>query len=216
MFEDLRLFFEQFRNNFKTTGAIVPSSSSLAKAIVKPMKTRSSQPIKVLEVGPGTGVFTMKILKHLKAGDTLHIFELNKIFYEYLCRKINKNNLNAQGIHYQLFNEDIRTLKNNLEYNYIVSGLPFANFDCKIFCEIMDNYLNHLAPNGVISYFEYILPHRIRMRLLEPAEYNRVRRLICKMRSYVNKYQVTCDHIWLNLPPARARHFKKEFGDSVD
>lgn len=209
MFKDFKLFFKQVRDDFKTTGAIAPSSSGLAKAIVKPMKTRSSRPINVLEVGAGTGVFTMEILKQLKPGDILHIFELNKKFYEHLCNKISMKDLYDRGIDFHLYNSDIRTLKSGLCYDYIVSGLPFANFDCKIFCEIMDNYLEHLIPGGVISFFEYILPHKLRMHLLESSEHDRLRSLMFQLQNYINKYQTACDHIWLNLPPARVRHLKK-------
>jgi phosphatidylethanolamine/phosphatidyl-N-methylethanolamine N-methyltransferase len=209
MFKDLSIFLRQFRENFHATGAIAPSSSYLAHAIVKPMKKRPERPIKVLEVGPGTGAFTMRILKKLKNGDVLHIFELNRKFYEHLRKKINMENIFAQGIQFQLFNADIRTLKNNQEYDYIISGLPFANFEVEVFCEIMENFLKHLAPDGVISYFEYILPHRFRTYLLEKNEKKRLQHLIDEMHKYIKKYQVACDHVWLNFPPARARHLKK-------
>jgi phospholipid N-methyltransferase len=209
MFKDLQLFFKEFKSNFISTGAIAPSSPQLARAILKPIRKRPSRPIKVLEVGPGTGAFTFEILKLLKVGDTLHIYELNEKLFSYLNKKIAAKLKGEHRIDVQLLHTDIRTLKSGLKYDYIISSLPFVNFDSRIFCEIMDNYFRHLAPEGIISYFDYILPHRLRLQFLKPGEHQRVKRLLTTMKSYLRRHQVAYDHVWLNLPPASARHLKK-------
>lgn len=215
MFKDFRLFFKEFQSNFTSTGAIAPSSPQLSRAILKPIRNRPLRPIKVLEVGPGTGAFTFDILKLLKPGDTLHIYELNEKLFQHLKKKIASKSKNIERINVQLWQTDIRTLKSGIRYDYIISSVPFVNLNSRVFCEIMDNYLRHLAPEGVISYFEYILPYRLRLQFLKPGEHQRVKRCISTMKSYLRKHQVAHDHVWLNLPPASARHLKKQQSQPV-
>ena len=121
----------------------------------------------------------------------------------------------GHGLDIRIYHTDIRNLKSAIKYDYIVSSLPFINFDTRIFCEIMDNYLRHLAPEGVISYFEYILPQRLRLQFLKPGEHQRVKRLLNTMKHYLGLHQVAHDHVWLNLPPASARHLKKKPNENM-
>jgi phosphatidylethanolamine/phosphatidyl-N-methylethanolamine N-methyltransferase len=209
MLQDLRLFLEEFRNTFHTTGAIAPSSPLLTREILRPLRHRPKRPVRVLEVGPGTGAFTFGILKHLRAGDSLHIYELNPKFHTFLERKLAARLQDPQGIDLRLVNEDIRRLKPGLTYDYIVSGLPFANFDHRTLGEIMDLYLRHLAGDGVLSFFEYLIPHRLRLGFLKVPERRRLIRVARKLRGYSQRHQVLASRVWLNLPPARTRHFRK-------
>ena len=78
-------FFRQFRQRFETTGAIAPSSRFLARAITRYLRQRTTdQPVRVLEIGPGTGAFTNSIVKHLQVGDRFDLVELNESFADHL------------------------------------------------------------------------------------------------------------------------------------
>ncbi len=63
-------FFREFRQRFKTTGAIAPSSRFLASAMTGPMKKvlrrADAPPQRILEIGPGTGAVTRSIVKLLR------------------------------------------------------------------------------------------------------------------------------------------------------
>ncbi len=50
---ECREFFRQFREQYTTTGSILPSSRSLARALTRPMR-QAKTPRRILEVGPGT------------------------------------------------------------------------------------------------------------------------------------------------------------------
>src|SRR3712207_2100544 len=54
-------FLRQFRRQFETTGAVAPSSRFLAAAMTGPL-SRRTKPARILEVGPGTGAVTRKIV----------------------------------------------------------------------------------------------------------------------------------------------------------
>ncbi len=209
MFEDFRLFYSEFRNNFTTTGAIAPSSPLLAKAIVLPLLQRPARPISVLEVGAGTGSFTHRILKHLHFGDTLDIYEINPKFYTFLITSLNKDKLSEKGIYCRFHNADIRSLRKKTQYDFIISGLPFYAFEPQTVSEILEIYMEHLSPAGVLSYFEYILTPEFKSKFLRPSERDRLIRVAKTVRKFVQKYQYSSNEVWLNLPPAKARYCRK-------
>lgn len=209
MFEDYRLFYSQFRTHFTTTGAIAPSSLHLAKAVVLPLSERSARPIAVLEVGPGTGSFTHEILRHLRSGDTLDIYELNPKFYSFLIKSLDKKIMTQRGVQLRIHNADIRSLRASTQYDFIISGLPFYAFEPQMVSEILDIYLNHLSSGGVLSYFEYVLTPEFKSRFLKPADRERMIGVSKTVRSFVQKYEYRCHEVWWNLPPAKARYCRK-------
>ncbi|MFP6764474.1 MAG: hypothetical protein VB858_12680, partial [Planctomycetaceae bacterium] len=69
-------FFRQFRQRFETTGAIAPSSRYLARAMVGPLSQRGhAEPVRILEIGPGTGAVTRTLITHMRDGDHLDLVE---------------------------------------------------------------------------------------------------------------------------------------------
>ena len=81
--KDCRAFFGEFRQQFRTTGSILPSSRFLGRALVAEMR-RPRGPCRILEVGPGTGPITAEILRQLRPGDLFDIVEINERFVVYL------------------------------------------------------------------------------------------------------------------------------------
>src|SRR5262245_42039440 len=72
-------FLRECRRHFKSTGAILPSSRFLARALASELR-RSRHPAQVLEVGPGTGSVTKEILHQLAPNDRLDAVEINGYF----------------------------------------------------------------------------------------------------------------------------------------
>src|SRR5215472_6456774 len=80
-------FFRECRRHFHTTGAILPSSRFLARALVRPLRSPRSA-CRILEVGPGTGSVTCEIARRLLAGDRLDAVEINAHFVDLLERRL--------------------------------------------------------------------------------------------------------------------------------
>lgn len=209
MLKDLRLFLSAVRNDFYSTGAIAPSSSLLAKAILTPMTQRRPRPVAVLEAGPGTGSFTGRILECLREGDLLDIFEVNPKFCIFLRDFLKSAGLAERGIRWEIFNADIRSLDRPIQYDYIISGLPLFNFDPLTVNQILDCFIGHLAADGVLPYFEYTLFQDFRARLLRGSNRQRLIGVVNIVRTFNQKHQFSCDRVWWNLPPAKARHCRK-------
>src|SRR3954452_8300024 len=76
-------FWRESRRHFRTTGALLPSSRFLARALSAPL-AGPRPPWHILEVGPGTGSVTREILRRLQPGDRLDAVELNGHFVQRL------------------------------------------------------------------------------------------------------------------------------------
>ena len=84
---EIRLFFQEFRRNFHTTGAILPSGRRLARALGRFVAEPNGQPRRILEVGPGTAAVTQRLVSVLGPHDRLDLVELNASFVECLRRR---------------------------------------------------------------------------------------------------------------------------------
>ena len=210
MLKDLRLFYSEFRRNFITTGAIAPSSPLLAKAMVFPLKQRQADPIRVLEVGAGTGAVTQHLVKKLRPGDTLDIYELNPRFFLVLQENLQVKEYIKQGIRCSLHNEDVRSLPDDAFFDFIISGLPLNNFEPQTVEEFLEIFLNHLSPAGILAYFEYIGTREFQSKIVTGPERERLVRVGIAVNTFLQKYQYDSNHVWWNLPPAKARYCRKE------
>ena len=83
--QSFNTFLGQSFRNFLTVGAISPSSKYLAKRMVKNVKG----PV-ILELGPGTGVFTKEILRVLPPNGILISIESNETFVNYMLLDMGK------------------------------------------------------------------------------------------------------------------------------
>src|SRR5438046_695234 len=89
---DCGAFLRAFRHNFHTTGAILPSSRFLARALASDLRGPRG-PARVLEVGPGTGAVTREIVRLLGSEDRLDAVEINPQFVQHLRRRFVQDKL---------------------------------------------------------------------------------------------------------------------------
>ena len=146
-------FISEVLKSTGTIGALSPSSSFLAKKMLDPIHFNEAQCI--VEFGPGTGVFTKKLLKKMRTNSILLAFEINPTFIEEL-RKIDDKRLivindSAEKIEHYLQKH------NQKSADYIVSSLPFAVIPDTIVHNILTNSDNALSEKGKYIQFQYSL-----------------------------------------------------------
>jgi phospholipid N-methyltransferase len=146
-------FISEVLKSTGTIGALSPSSSFLAKKMLAPINFNQSKCI--VEYGPGTGVFTKKLLEKMHPDAKLLAFEINPAFIEEL-KQINDNRLilindSAEKIAFYL-NENGYT-----SADYIVSSLPFAMIPNDVVHSILTNSDKALSENGKYIQFQYSL-----------------------------------------------------------
>jgi phospholipid N-methyltransferase len=205
-FSECGTFFRESRRHFRATGAVLPSSRFLARALASPLEG-PRRPRYILEVGPGTGSVTREILKRFAPGDRLDAVELNEHF-------VQRIRLLLQHDHrFSPFREHVRVICSPVEklageavYDHIVSGLPLNNFPVALVREIFRAYMRLLKPDGILSYFEYSLIRQLKSPFVGRRERQRLYRVGRVVSSYIRSYQVRRQQVLMNVPPAIVRH----------
>lgn len=206
MLRGYRLFWTQWRRRFTDTGAITPSSRQLGRALTAPLAQAKNRPLRVLEAGAGTGAVTRQVLARLRPGDRFDICEINPEFCAFLSAALPAWTAQAPGAVVTLLPVDVRTLHNG-GYDRIVCGLPFNNFAPALVSELFEHLLGLLAPEGVLSYFEYTWLRQIRIRLLGPGpERERLAAITDISRRLWAGHEFQSTAVWWNFPPATAHH----------
>ncbi|MCA9065386.1 MAG: methyltransferase domain-containing protein [Planctomycetaceae bacterium] len=205
-------FFREFRRRYETTGAIAPSSRFLARSMTRFLAQRDPQiPVRVLEVGPGTGPVTDLIVRLLKPGDVFDLVELNETFVERLNDRFSSEAhwmaVRDRSTIHQIALQDYQATEN---YDFLISGLPLNNFPADLVETIADSYFKLLKPNGILSYFEYMYIRPIRKVVTRGTERTRIVRIDEIMRSHCHRSRIRRDNIWMNTPPAWVQHLKAD------
>ena len=147
------LFLYQFLTNPKSVGAILPSSSLLGDKMIEKINFKKAKYI--VEYGPGTGVFTEKLIKKRDPKTVLLLVENNKEFYTLLKEKYKEQNNvfivngSAEYIERYLREFDIPYV------DYVVSGLPFSSLPTNVSSEILLNTTKVLKEGGRFITFQY-------------------------------------------------------------
>lgn len=180
---DLVLFLRQLARNPVQTSAIVPSSAFLARAMVAGLGPNSGR---VVEFGPGTGVFTRAILKAGVRPDDLVLFEMNPDFATHLRRAFPGVAVHVAGA---------QDVANHCPdgVDTVISGLPLLSMPSEVRCAIVGGAFNVLRKGGAMVQFTYGPKPP-----LDPDSFEALG-LIHQRKT----------KIWLNLPPATVYTFHR-------
>lgn len=216
--EDLgdRLHFaKEFFKDPLANGSVVPSSKKLAKEVVKYIPknpcVRLNQVSRFyLEVGPGTGPFTVEIVKRLRPFDRLDVIELNPSYCEKLKKKFPQKNVHVHCLPIQEWNPDF-------QYDAVVHGLPLNAFPFELVNEIFDKLKKLTKDEGTISYFEYkelsnlclkVYSSQVYIELYTDAKKNRLEQVLQIKDKIFNEIGIEVKTVKENFPSADAVHLK--------
>jgi len=153
-------------------------------------------------------VFTKNIIEHMTTQDHLDVVEYDKVFYDMLVQRFGTNK------NVRIFNCSIADFKPEIQYDCIVSGLPFNSFLSELVKSILNVYQQILKPQGTIAYFEYIaLPVVKQVGLLFASVLGRhfqqkrkdFLRTLSLVKAFRNSFQSQNQaSVGMNMPPARA------------
>ena len=179
-------FFREFLLKPSTTGAIAPSSRSLARKMVDWLEFEGTSA--VIEYGPGTGVFTEVVLARLPPHCKFFMIEVNPIFVKILRSRFPGTKI------YEGTVKSVRELCDRegvKEVDCVISGLPWASFPGRMQSDFLEGMMTVLKPGGQFATFAYLqgllLPHGRHFR-------RKLHEYFCEV-SYSNT-------VWMNLPPA--------------
>ena len=179
-------FLKQFVRYPGITCAIAESSEELAELITDSAELQQASV--VVEFGPGTGVFTEKILEKISGDAKTFALEINADFVKETRRRC------PEAIVYydSAVNVAPCLKKAGVERcDRIISGLPWACFPHEVQDQLLDTVADILEPGGKFVTFAYV------HGLFLPSG-RRFKRCLCARFRKVVASRI----IWQNLPPA--------------
>ncbi len=149
-FDDELHFIKTWVGNPKTTGAIVPTGSRLAKSMASLIRPESGLP--VLELGPGTGAITQAILATGIPANQLYSVEYSHEF----MKKLHIAYPGVHFIHGDAFDLDRALAGVNLDqFDTVISALPLLNFPQASRIRLVESLLDRLPVGRPVVQFSY-------------------------------------------------------------
>ena len=208
---DYQVFLREFVRNFHSTGAVLPSGRWLAIALTRYLRTPADGPRRILEVGPGTGAVTGRIVTALRPDDRLDMVELNEAFVERLRERFRgEPTFKAVAGQCRVLHTAIEDLPREEPYDLIVSGLPLNNFSVDLVNQILSVLTQLLKSGGVLSFFEYIAVRKARALVSGRAERARLQGISRALHGLLHNREIRRDWIWPNVPPAWVHHVRMD------
>ncbi|MEH2508803.1 phosphatidylethanolamine/phosphatidyl-N-methylethanolamine N-methyltransferase [Nitrobacteraceae bacterium AZCC 1564] len=176
---DVFLFLRALASNPRTVGAIAPSSPSLANLITSEI-TAASGPI--LELGPGTGIFTEALLERGVKESDLTLIEYGSDFMRLLQLRFPRARVLWMDASWIISHDLFR----DQPFGAVISGLPLLNMSPKKVMAILTGTFSNLRAGGAFYQFTYGMQCPI-------------------SKSHLNRLglKATCiGRVFLNVPPA--------------
>lgn len=149
-----KMFITQFWKEKRMVGAISASSRTLGEKMIESIDFTKDKVL--VELGPGTGVFTEIFMERMPEDAVLFVFELNDRFYEQLKEKITDKRIH-------IIHDTAEKVSDYLhQHGYdkadaILSSLPLAMFSKELRESVLSASKNALKPGGTYVQFQYSL-----------------------------------------------------------
>lgn len=177
-------FFREWVRSPLQTASVIPSSRSLARKMAQSV-TINDKPI--IELGPGTGVFTRALLERGLPEEQLILVELNPVFARSLAEKFPRArviNGAAENIAANGFDDPVE---------FVISGIPLMSISNHRVGRILQSVFDVLEKQGRLVQFTYAPRCPVNQEL---------------MRQHGLKSQLR-GVVFTNFPPAHIYHISR-------
>jgi phospholipid N-methyltransferase len=215
---DYRVFWRQFRETYHSTGAVLPSGRALSAALTRFVRdgeaftateVASPPPRRILEVGPGTGAVTARIIQDMRPVDQLVLVERNEQFVDWLRRRIRESpKFQRSANHITLVHAAVEDLPEDNPFDLIISGLPLNNFAVDSVAQIFAKLRRLLTRAGTLSFFEYVAVRRAKSLVSPLADRARLRGISQVFHNVLHGNEIRRDLVMANVPPAWVHHVR--------
>lgn len=185
------MFAKEAISDFRTVGAVAPSSRFLVQAMVDPLPLKSAKV--VVELGSGTGAMTRELLRRLPSDATLLAFEINQRFSDHLRSTVHDPRLvlitsSAENIVQEL------KARGYTHIDAAMSSLALGLMPDEVRLSIMNGLCALLTKSSVFTQFHYV--HGLRV------ENGHLKRL--KLDVILRHHFTSVRHkiVFRNIPPA--------------
>lgn len=146
---DAILFYRAWLSNPLQVAAIIPSSQALAELVTRDISNDTG---KVIELGPGTGIFTRALLSRGVVEKNLMLFEFSDGFANLLRSRFpdaRVMNICATSLN------NVNYYKGEEKAGATVSGLPLLTISHEKVEAILKGTFEHMKDNGILYQFTY-------------------------------------------------------------
>ena len=144
-------FFHELLRAPKSTGAVGPSSKSLVESMAR--NARLEEAKAVVELGPGTGVFTARILKSIGVKTPFFCIEINRAFADETKRQHPEVDVYFDSAEHIQKYLKLHGLKH---CDRIISSLPWTIFEPALQDTLLDSIYEALEPGGLFLTFAHV------------------------------------------------------------
>ncbi len=149
-----RTFIQQFWKEKKMIGSMVPSSRFLAQKMLENVDFEKARVI--VELGPGTGVFTDMIIEKMHPDTQFLIFELNDNFHHRLANRITDKRVHCIHDTAEKVQDYLKKIGHE-KADVVISSLPLSNFSKELRHSILFAMQEALPAAGQFIQFQYSL-----------------------------------------------------------
>lgn len=158
---DQAIFLKTWFKQPVRTGAIAPSSSALARLITRDISPDGGP---VIELGPGTGVFTRCILARGLPEDKLTLVENCPDFTALLGQRFPKARLLEMDVTRMRMGE---TPWKDMQAQAVISGLPLLTMGLRAQWNVVGACMQSLRPGAALYQFTYVTKCPVAPEILE-------------------------------------------------
>jgi phospholipid N-methyltransferase len=142
----------QFLRNPRELGSITPSSRFLARALLGELELDRAH--QLVELGPGTGVFTREALRLLDRDARLLALDTNAEFVELLRKDLNDPRLAVVRASAEQVAEQVAA-QGWEHVDAVISGIPYSLLPRHITAGIVHSSWRALRPGGLFVAYQY-------------------------------------------------------------
>ncbi|HLP14122.1 MAG TPA: rRNA adenine N-6-methyltransferase family protein [Flavobacteriales bacterium] len=148
-------FLKEFFKEKKVVGAIAPSSKILVRTMLGKLDVENAKII--VEYGPGTGPFTIEVLRRMSPDAKFLVFETQESFCQILRDKI------PADPRLEIINDSAEKIGEYLHKfgfdhaDIIISSLPFTVIPNPAKTNILNNTVKFLDRKGIFTQYQYSL-----------------------------------------------------------
>jgi phosphatidylethanolamine/phosphatidyl-N-methylethanolamine N-methyltransferase len=208
--EDVVMFAKEFYKNPDQMGGFGPCSPYLGEAAVDsiPRKKIGSGPLRILEIGSGTGSVTRQLMKRISSGTVVDLVEMQPDLCEMLKKEFCSEKYKdfTVNVHCKM----IQDFKPEYKYDSIVCTVPFNSLPSSIVKEIWQNVLNLLVDGGTVSYVAYCQMDKLAKlkKLFNPERLADYKKNLSFLRDLRELYGAGMKTVYKNVFPINAFYLK--------
>jgi phospholipid N-methyltransferase len=156
------LFLREFITSPRHLGSITPSSRYLVRTLIGLAGVTAAH--EAVELGPGTGPFTVGLLHAMPAGSRLLCIERDPALAEHLRARLTDPRLTVVTGDAADLGRYLEEQGMGAQVPLIVSGLPFTSLPEAVRSRILDAITSSLRPDGDFLLYQYSPAMRARLR----------------------------------------------------